>query len=133
METLVLTATSILSFGTLPLQARARAFYVIFLHMLLMLTVGSLAYRTLSRDGTLLVPLVDGWSRSPLMQLTNFRAYSLLAVSLLITGSISLIKARIIGATPPVSPVGGSFSDSSYCCLMMLWIHLSAVLALVLL
>lgn len=133
METLVLTATSVLSFGTLPLQARARAFYVLFLHTLLMLTVGSLAYRTLSGDGTLLVPFVDGWSHSPLMQLTNVRAYGLLAVSLLTTTTVFAAKARIIWALPQPSPVGQSFIESPYCCLMMLWIHLSAVLALVLL
>lgn len=132
METLVLTTASVLSFGALPLQARSRAFYVLFLHMLLLLTVGSLAYRTLSGDGTLLVPFVDGWPRSPLMQLTNVRAYSMLAISLFVTLTVCVVKARILLGQSPPSVANQSFADSAYCCLMMLWIHLLAVLALVL-
>lgn len=132
METLVLTTASVLSFGALPLQARSRAFYVLFLHMLLLLTVGSFAYRTLSGDGTLLVPFVDGWPRSPLMHLTNIRAYSMLAISLFITLAVCITKARILLVQSPPPVASRSFADSAYCCLTMLWIHLSAVLVLVL-
>ena len=132
METLVLTTASVLSFGALPLQARSRAFYVIFLHMLLLLTVGSFTYRTLSGDGTLLIPFVDGWPRSPLMHLTNIRAYSMLAISLLITLVVCIAKVRILLAQSPPPVASWSLANSAYGCLMMIWIHLLAVLVLVL-
>ncbi len=133
METFVIITTALLSFGALTLQNRSRAFFVLFLHLLLVLTVCSLAFRTLSGPGTLLVPFVDGWNRSPLMQLTNGRVYIMLAISLTMVATVSTVKARIMWSVTQTTSGRQSFSESSYCCLMMVWIHLTAIVSLLLL
>jgi len=135
METLVLSTTALSSFGALLLQTRARAFFVLFLHVLLSLTVGSLTFRALSGGGTLLLPFVDGWHRSPFMQLTHIRAYIMLAISLITTITIFSVKARVIWALPQTAPASAdqSFAESPYCCLMMVWIHVGAIVSLLLL
>ncbi|TAE24594.1 MAG: hypothetical protein EAZ91_20245 [Cytophagales bacterium] len=132
METLVLTTTALGSFGTLSLQARSRAFYVLFLHTLLALTVGSLTFRTLGGTGTLLIPFVDGWSESPLMHLDSLRAYALLTISLLSWGLVVFVKGRLIWSATESVKAQSSFVGSRYCCLMLLWIHMVAIISLVL-
>lgn len=131
METFVLTTTAIGSFGALPLQSRARAFYVLFLHALLTLTVGSLTFRALSGGGILLIPFIDGWHSSPTMHLNAVRAYSMLAVSLFCFFGVLMAKARIIWLAQTNSG-DSSFTASPYCCLTTLWVHLAAILLLIL-
>lgn len=135
METLVLSTTALSSFGALMLQDRSRAFFVLFLHLLLTLTVGSLTFRALSGDGTLLLPFVDGWQRSPFMQLTHVRAYTMLSVSLITIATVCRVKAQVMWALPQPSPSpsGQWFKESPYCCLMIIWIHITAIVSLLLL
>lgn len=133
METFVIIITALLSFGALILQARSRAFFVLFLHLLLALTVLSLTYRTLSGKGTLLIPFVNGWNRSPLMQLTNGRAYTMLAVSLTMVATVTTVKARIMWTVTQTTSDSQSFSESPYSCLMMIWIHIATIVSLLLL
>jgi hypothetical protein len=130
METFVLAATALGSTGIMPLRLRARAFYVLFLHLLLVLTVGSLALRTLSRGGTLLIPFWENCHYSPYMHLDKGRVYALLAVSI---GSLILVcgaKRRLIVAPPKQSAQSMSFVDSPYCCLLFLWVHLLTIIGI---
>lgn len=106
---------------------------MLFLHLLLALTVCSLTYRTLSGSGTLLVPFVDGWNRSPLMQLTTFRVYMMLATSLTMVTTVTTVKARIMWSVTQTTSGRHSFSESPYSCLMMVWIHVTAIVSLLLL
>lgn len=133
METFVILTTALLSFGALILQDRSRAFFVLFLHLLLTLTVCSLAYRTLSGIGTLLVPFLDGWERSPLMQLTNARAYTMLAISLTMVSTVSYVKAQIMWTVTQTTSGSHTFTASPYSCLMMVWIHITTIVSLLLL
>jgi len=133
METFVIITTALLSFGALILQDRSRAFFMLFLHLLLALTVFSLTYRTLSGTGTLLVPFVDGWHRSPLMQLTDVRVYMMLAVSLTLVATVTTVKARIMWTVRQTTSGRQAFIESPYSCLMMIWIHITAIVSLLLL
>lgn len=130
METFVLAATALGSTGIMPLRLRARAFYVLFLHLLLALTVGSLALRTLSGGGTLLIPFWENCHYSPYMHLDEGRVYALLAVSLSSLMLVYSAKRRLIVAPAKQSTEGVSFVDSPYCCLLVLWVHLLTVIGI---
>lgn len=127
METSVLIVSAFASLVVPWLQTRGRAFFEVFVHLLITLTVGSLTIRALSGGGMLLIPFMENWPHSPLMHLSHLRVYSMLAISLTTLFTVFALDRRLIWMLP--SPTGHSqpFVGTPASCLFGIWFHVAAV------